>query len=53
MASTKADIVELSEEEFEEVAEEASVIADLFAENPLFGGQEKLNLSRKRFRLCK
>ena len=53
VASTKADIVELSEEEFEEVAEEASVIADLFAENPLFGGQEKLNLSRKRFRLCK
>ena len=38
MASTKADIVELSEEEFEEAAEEASAIADLFADNPLFGG---------------
>lgn len=42
MASTKADIVELSEEEFEEAAEEASVIADLFAENPLFGGRDKI-----------
>ena len=42
VASTKADIVELSEEEFEEVAEEASVIADLFAENPLFGGRDKI-----------